>query len=141
MRYSRLLGSIGVGTNDGLHSPIAHFRDDFVRVVSSVGNECRSSSVVPDDLFGDRGFVLLARRDFDVERATVRVDGCVQLRGEATSRVPQCIDFDPPFPPEASWCARTTEASMMQSSSSTSNCSALRIFAQVPRCDHALNRL
>jgi hypothetical protein len=34
-----------------------------------------------------------------------------------------------------------TEASIMQPSASTSNCSALRSVAHVPRCDHSLNRL
>lgn len=65
--------------------------------------------------------MLLARREFDVERTAFGVDERVALRGEATSRVPQCTDFDPPFPPDASWCARTTEASMTQPSSSASS--------------------
>ena len=38
-----------------------------------------------EKLFGDGGLVLLTRRDLDVERAPVRVDDRVELRGESTT--------------------------------------------------------
>jgi hypothetical protein len=38
-----------------------------------------------EKLFGDGRFVLLTRRDLDVERPPVRVDDRVELRGESTT--------------------------------------------------------
>lgn len=73
------------------------------------------------DRFGDGRLVLLPLRDFDVERAPFGVDERVDLCGESTSRTTQCICDDPPFPLAASWWARTTEASMITPSSSTSS--------------------
>lgn len=55
-----------------------------------------------DDTLGDRRLVLLTGGDFDVEWAPFGVDEYVDLRGEPTSRVTQCIADDPPFPPDAS---------------------------------------
>lgn len=130
---SRLLVPARMSADDRLHSALSYCSDDFVRVVSRVADECVSLSVFLDNESGYRGFVLLRGREFNVERTPFGIDECVELRGEATSRVPQCIDFDPPFPPEASWCARMTDASTMQPSASTSYCSALRSVAQVPR--------
>lgn len=130
-----------MGADDGLHLLRSNLRDNVVGVIGRIRDEGSTSSVSGDYFFGDRAVMLLARSEFDVKRATLRVDEGVDFGGEATSRTTQCIFFDPPFPPEASWCARTTEASMMQPSSSTSSCNALSTLAQVPPCDHRLNRL
>jgi hypothetical protein len=40
---------------------------------------------VLEELFRDRGLVLLPGRDLDVERPSVRVDDGVDLRGESTT--------------------------------------------------------
>ena len=136
-----LFVSTGVRTDDGLHLLRSNLSDDFVGVVSRIRDESLSPSVSGDYFFGDRAVMLLARCEFDVKRAALGVDEGMDFGGEATSRTTQCILFDPPFPPEASWCARTTEASIMQPSSSTSSCNALSTLAQVPPCDHRLNRL
>lgn len=93
---------------------------DRVGVVAGVGYEGFTARVVLDDRRGNGRFVLLAWRDLDVERPSLRVDEGVDLRGESTSRTTQRIADDPPFPPAASWWARTTEASMMTPSSSGS---------------------
>lgn len=105
--------------NHGLHAQLLYARPDRVRVVARVGEDLGASGVFAEDGFCDRGFVLLAGRDFDVERPPLRVDECVDLRGEATSRATQSIALDPPFPPAASWWARTIDESMMTPSSST----------------------
>ena len=105
--------------NHGPHAELFHTRPDRVRVVARVCEDFGPSGVVAEDGFCQRGFVLLARRDFDVERPPFRVDECVDLRGEATSRATQSIALDPPFPPAASWWARTIDESMMTPSSST----------------------
>jgi hypothetical protein len=112
-----------------------------IRIVARVRYERFAARVIGDDRRGDGRLVLLARREFDVERAPFGVDESVDLRGEATSRTTQCIADDPPFPPAASWWARTTEASMMTPSSSASNWSALKSAAQWPRCDQFEKRL
>ena len=136
-----LFVSTWMRADDGLHLLLSNLRDDFVGVVGCVGDEGLTPSVSRDYFFGDRAVVLLARCEFDVKRAPLGVDEGMDFGGEATSRTTQCILFDPPFPPEASWCARTTEASIMQPSSSTSSCNALSTLAQAPPCDHRLNRL
>jgi hypothetical protein len=133
--------STGMGADDGLHLLRSNLRDDFVGVVGRVRDEGLTPSVSRDYFFGDRAVMLLTRCEFEVKRAPFGVDEGMDFSGEATSRATQCILFDPPFPPEASWCARTTEASIMQPSSSTSSCNALSTLAQVPPCDHRLNRL
>jgi hypothetical protein len=45
----------------------------------------RFALCVFEELFGDGGFVLLARRDLDVERSAVRVDDRVEFRRESTT--------------------------------------------------------
>lgn len=126
----RLLAPAGVRMNDRLQPRLLGARADGVGVVTGVRDELVTAPVLPDDRLGDGRLVLLSRRDFDVERAAFRVGESVNLRGESTSRTPQCIAVDPPFPPAASWWARTTEASMMTPSSATSSCSALKILSQ-----------
>lgn len=59
----------------------------------------------------------------------------------ASSRTAQMISSDPPFPPAASWCARTTVASRREPVSSTSMASSLNTFSQTPRLAHRKNRL
>lgn len=114
---------------------------DCVRIVSGVRYQRFSARMRGDDRFGGGRFVSVPGCELDVDRASFRVDEGVDFRGEATSRVTQCIAEDPPFPPAASWCARTTEASMMTPSSSVSSCNALKIAAQCPRWDQLENRL
>ena len=138
---TRLYISTGMGADDGLHLLRSNLRDDVVGVVGRVRDESLTLSVSSDYFFGNRAVMLLTRCEFDVKRAALGVDEGMDFGGEATSRTTQCILFDPPFPPEASWCARTTEASMMQPSSSTSSCNALSTLAQVPPWDHRLKRL
>ena len=94
--------STGVGANDGLHLLRSNLSDDFIRVVGRVCNHSFASRVRSDYLFGNRAVMLLARCDFEVERAALGVDKGMDFGGETTSRVTQCIFFDPPFPPEAS---------------------------------------
>lgn len=116
----RLIRSDRMRMNDRLHTQRLHARSDRVRVVPRVCEDFFAASVLSEDFFCDRRLVLLARRELDVERPTSRIDEGVDLRGESTSRTTQCIALDPPFPPAASWCARTIVASMMTPSSSTS---------------------
>ena len=112
-----------------------------IRVIAGIGNQCFPAGVPCDDGFRDGGLVPLALRELDVERPAFAVDERVDFRGEPTSRVTQSIADDPPFPPAASWWARTTEASRMTASSSSSIWSALKIAAQWPRNDQFENRL
>lgn len=99
---SRLLESIGMWADDRLHLLLSYLSDDFVRIVARVRDKCLSLGVLSDDILGNRGLVLLACSDLNVQRPPFGVDKCMELRGETTSRVTQRIDFDPPFPPEAS---------------------------------------
>jgi hypothetical protein len=127
--------------DDGLNPFGLEAIADGPRVIGGVGYERDAVCVLVEELLGDRSLVLLTWRDCDVNRAAFGVDDGVDLRRETTSRTTQGIVFDPPFPPAASWCARTTEASMIRPSSSVSNCSALKMAAQWPLWDQFENRL
>jgi hypothetical protein len=116
--------------DDGLNFQCLQLSAYRVRVVAGIRYERLAAGVVGDDRFSDRRFVLLPRRDFDVERASLGIDEGMDFRGKPTSRTTERIAKDPPFPPAASWWARTTEASMMTPSSSASSCKALKIAAQ-----------
>lgn len=118
---ARLVLPRWIRMDDGLDFQRLQLGANRVRVVACVSYERFAAGVLRDDGLGDRRLVLLALRDFDVERAPFRVDEGVDLRGEPTSRTTQCIPDDPPFPPAASWWARTIEASMITPSSSASN--------------------
>ena len=86
-------------------------------------------------------FVSLTRRHRDVDRPRFRVDDSVELGRKTSSRAAQSISLDPPFPPDASWCARTTEPSTIEPVSSTSSCSSWKILAQCPLRAQFENRL
>jgi hypothetical protein len=84
--------------------------------------------------------VLLAGREDDVKR--LPFGGCnrVELGRKTSSRAAQSIASDPPFPPAASWCARTTVPSMSEPTSSSIR-NALKTSSQTPRLAHRAKRL
>ncbi len=92
----------GVRANDNLHLLCSNLSNYVIRVVGCVCNHSFAARMSRDYFFGNRAVMLLARCEFDVERAALGVDKGMDFGGEATSRVTQCIFFDPPFPPEAS---------------------------------------
>ena len=100
-----------------------------VRIVAGVADQ-RFAICLREQLFGDRHLVPLARRQRDVERAALRVDDGMELCRKTSSRAARSIAFDPPFPPEESWCARITEPSTIEPVSSSSNFSSRKIAAQ-----------
>jgi hypothetical protein len=55
-----------------------------VGVVACVSDHGLAFRVL-EELFGDRGLVLLPRRDLDVERTPVRIDDRVDFCGESTT--------------------------------------------------------
>jgi len=85
--------------------------------------------------------VPLARRDRDVDGPTFGVDDDVKFGRKTPARTAEGIELDPPFPPDASWCARTMEPSTIEPTSSTSNWSALKISSQWPFFAQFANRL
>jgi hypothetical protein len=64
----------------------------------------------------------------------------VDLGRKASSRTAQSIASDPPFPPEASWCALTTVPSINEPTSSSMR-SAWKTCSQTPRLAHLAKRL
>jgi len=81
---SRFTLTGGIGTNDRLHLAASHRAANRVGVVACIGDHRLTLRVV-EELFGERGFVLLTRRDLDVERPPVRVDDCMDFCGESTT--------------------------------------------------------
>jgi len=81
---ARLALSRGVRANDSLHAALSDRAANRVGVVASVRYRCFAFRM-PEELFGDCGFVLLSGRDLDVERAPCRIDERVDLRRESTT--------------------------------------------------------
>jgi hypothetical protein len=80
----RLTVAGGVGTDDGLHTASSHRAPNRVGIVARVGDH-RFAFRVLEELFGDRGLVLLPGRDLDVERTPVRIDDRVDFGRESTT--------------------------------------------------------
>jgi hypothetical protein len=131
--------SRGVHGDDGLHAPPPDGTDDRVGVVPRVCDESLAGRVL-DQVFRFRRVVLLARREDDVERLALTGGDCVELGRKTSSRAAQSIASDPPFPPAASWCARTTVPSMSEPTSSSMR-SALKTCSHTPRLAHRAKRL
>ena len=99
--------------DDGFHPASEDSLQESVRIVAGITDEVSAASV-REQLLGGYLFVALAGRQRDVDRARFRVDDGVELGRKTSSRAAQSIGFDPPFPPEASWCARMTEPSTIE---------------------------
>jgi len=131
--------SRGIHRDDRLHAPPPDRADDRVGVVSRIGDESLACRVL-DQVFRFRRVVLLAGREDDVKRLPLAGRDRVELGRKTSSRAAQSIASDPPFPPAASWCARTTVPSMSEPTSSSIR-SALKAFSQTPRLAHRAKRL
>lgn len=94
-----------------------------------------------DELLGLQRFVPVPLGERDVEGLPFRRGDRVDLGRNASSRTAQMIASDPPFPPAASWCARTMVASRSEPASSTSIASSLKSRSQTPFRAHRENRL
>src|ERR1700710_762933 len=88
---ARLLLTRGIRVDDRLDLQRLQLDANRVRIVARVRYERLAAGVTGDDRCCDGRLVLLARCDFDVERTPFGVDERVDLRGEPTSRTPQCI--------------------------------------------------
>jgi len=114
-------------------TPLAERVTDAIgKIISGTVSDEHLAVRVGQELVGRDHFVALARRERDVERAALGVDDGVELCRKASSRAAQSVASDPPFPPDASWCARTMEPSTIEPVSSTSSCSSRKIVAQWP---------
>ena len=80
----RLALARGVGADDSFHSALPDRSPNRVGVVARVGDHGLAFRVL-EELFGERGLVLLPGRDLDVERTPVRIDDRVDFRRESTT--------------------------------------------------------
>lgn len=126
--------------NYRFHSARADRVDDTVGIVACVGDQGFAGRML-DELLRFGRVMLLTRSQRDVERFAFGRCDCVDLRGKTSSRTAQSIASDPPFPPAASWCARTMEPSMREPTSSTSICNRLKTRSQTPCEAHRAKRL
>ena len=129
-----------VHRNDRLHASRSGCADNAVCVVTGVGDQ-RLASRVFDERLRLGGIVMLTWGQNDVERFAFGRRDRVDFGRKTSSRTAQTIALDPPFPPAASWCARTTEPSMIEPTSSTSIRSCLKTRSQVPRLAQRSKRL
>lgn len=131
--------SHGIHRDDCLHASLADRFDDSVRVVPRVCDQSLAGCVC-DQVFRFRDVVLLARREDDVKGFSFGRRDRVNLGGKTSSRTAQMIASDPPFPPAASWCARTTVPSMSEPTSSSMH-NSLKARSHTPRLAQRANRL
>src|ERR1051325_4342873 len=136
---SAVVFSRGVHRDDGLHAPPPDRFDDRVGVVPRIGDKGFAGRVL-DQVLRFRRVVLLAGREDDVKRLPLAGGDRVELGRKTSSRAAQSIASPPPFPPAASWCARTTVPSMSEPTSSSMR-SSLKTFSQTPRLAHRAKRL
>lgn len=129
-----------VHRDDRLELSLARSVHNPVGVVTGIGDQ-RLAGRVLDEVLSFSRVVLLPRGQRDFERLAFRRGDDVELRRKTSPRTPQSIASDPPFPPAASWCARTTVASMREPMSSTSTWSSLKTASHTPRCAQRANRL
>lgn len=131
--------SRGIHRDDGLHAPPPDRTDDRVGIVPRICDESFAGRV-SDQVLRFRRVVLLAGREDDVKRLPLACRDRVDLGRKTSSRAAQSIASDPPFPPAASWCARTTVPSMSEPTSSSMR-SVRKTFSQTPRLAHRAKRL
>jgi hypothetical protein len=131
--------SRGIHRNDGCHTSPSDRAYDRVGVVPRICDESSASRVL-DQVLRFRRVVLLAGREDDVKRLPLAGGDGVELGRKTSSRAAQSIASDPPFPPAASWCARTTVPSISEPTSSSMR-SASKTFSQTPRLAHRAKRL
>ncbi len=112
------VGVLRMGVDDRLHAARPDGVDDRLGGVARVTDE-RLAVRVGEEFLGLQGLVPVALRQRDVERLALRRGNRVDLGRNASSRTPKMISSDPPFPPAASWCARTMVASTREPASST----------------------
>jgi hypothetical protein len=129
----------GIHGDHWLHAALVNGCHDSVRVVPCVRNQSLAGRV-SDQVLRFRNVVLLPRREDDVKWLSRGRGDRVNLGGKASSRTAQMIASDPPFPPAASWCARTTVPSMSEPTSSSMR-KALKTSSQTPRLAHRAKRL
>jgi hypothetical protein len=102
----------GVLRDDGLHTASSDGVVDGLPRVARVGDAGPAPGML-HQFFGLGGLVPMSLGQRDVDRLAVRRGDRVDLGRKASSRTAQMIASDPPFPPAASWCARTVVASRM----------------------------
>jgi hypothetical protein len=130
----------GVLRDDGLHTASSDGVVDGLPRVARVGDAGPAPGML-HQFFGLGGLVPMSLGQRDVDRLAFRRGDRVDLGRKASSRTAQMIASDPPFPPAASWCARTVVASRMEPVSSTSMASSLKSRSQIPISAQRLNRL
>lgn len=131
--------SRGIHRDDGLHPSPMDSCDDGIGVVPRIRYQSLAGGV-SDQLLRFRRVVLLAGREDDMEGLALRRGDRVDLGGKTSSRTAQMIASDPPFPPAASWCARTTVPSMSEPTSSSMHRS-LKTRSHTPRLAQRAKRL
>lgn len=130
----------GIAADDYAHAAAPNVVYELVGVVAAVADESFALGV-GEQLAGNAHFVAVALGERDVERPRLGVDDNMDFGRESASRMTQSVSFDPPFPPDASWCARTTDASTIEPALSTRICNALKTLAQTPRLAQFAKRL
>lgn len=117
----------------------SNLSDDLVGIVASIGDHGLARHVFEQAL-GNGRFMLLPRCQLDVRRLAVCRRDRVELGRKTSCRAAQSISLDPPFPPAASWCARTTVASRSAPASSSMR-SASKIAFHRPALAQRAKRL
>jgi hypothetical protein len=130
----------GVLRDDRLHAASEDGVVDGLPRVARVGDAGPAPCMVQEFL-GLGGLVPVSLGQRDVDRPAFRRGDRVDLGRKASSRTAQMIASDPPFPPAASWCARTVVASRIEPVSSTSMASSLKSRSQSPVSAQRLYRL
>jgi hypothetical protein len=130
----------GIRRDDIFHATGADGATDMASIIAGVGDTGLACGL-RNERPSDRGFMLLAGRQLDVERATFEIYDRVELGRKASTRASQSIASQPPFPPAASWWARAIVASSKLPRLSTRKRRALKMRSKRPARDQLAKRL
>src|SRR5262249_17109723 len=121
----------GVGGDHGHHLALCHMRTKAVRIESFVGKDVPAGQI-SDQGLGLGRFVHLAGGIEQTQHIAEGIDSNVDFRAQPSTRTPDRLFLNPPFPPAACWCARIIVPSMMMASKSGSSASAANMRSHTP---------
>src|SRR5215471_5661677 len=121
----------GFGGDDGSHVALREHSAKVIGIESLVAEKVLGRQAINQG-FGLGRLVHLSGREKQAQDIAEGIDGNVNLGAQTSTRSPDRLLLNPPFPPAACWCARMTVPSMMIDSKSGSSANAARIRSQIP---------
>ena len=115
--------------DDRNHAAFEKKATQTIAVISRVGGPATAPRNSADQCCRDSNVAEMAKRHFDGDGASARVDDGVNFRGAAAPRAANRLCLGAPFPPAAEWFALAVVLSMARLSPRLTRASAARAFS------------